>query len=228
VAPALLSNHVNFIASLMNILPHRILCRLSARTILALLFFTGSRLCATTVIPPDFDQLVNDSDYIIRAVVKSVDSEYQSTNSGGKKIVTKVAVDVKEVISGTPPNDVVLEILGGRVGNERMVVDGAPNFKVGDEDILFVRGNGHTIVPLVAMMHGRYPIMREAATGRKYMARENRVPLADTAEISQPITKAGTASHKEPAKAASQAMTPEEFIQRIKSAINPRYVRAKS
>lgn len=211
----------------MNILSHLILSRSSVRTVLAVLLFTGSRLWATTVIPPDFDQLVNDSDYIIRAVVKSVDSEYQTTNSGGKKIVTKVALDVKEVIAGTPPNDVVLEILGGRVGNERMVVEGAPTFKVGDEDILFVRGNGHTVVPLVAMMHGRYPIMRDA-TGRKYMARENREPLADTAEISQPITKAGTATVKEPAKAASQAMTPEEFIQRIKSTVNPRYVRTKS
>jgi hypothetical protein len=131
------------------------------------------------------------------------------------------------VIAGTPPNDVVLEILGGRVGNERMAVEGAPNFKVGDEDILFVRGNGHTIVPLVGMMHGRYPIMREAATGRKYMARENRVPLADTAEISQPIVKTDAATVKEPAKAASLAMTPEEFIQRIKSAVNPNYVRTK-
>ncbi|HEY4246828.1 MAG TPA: hypothetical protein VGM64_08230 [Lacunisphaera sp.] len=212
----------------MNTLPRLILSRSFVRMALALLFFAGSRLGATTVIPPDFDQLVNDSDYIIRAVVKSVDSEYQTTNSGGKKIVTKVALDVKEVIAGTPPNDVVLEILGGRVGNERMVVEGAPNFKVGDEDILFVRGNGHTIVPLVAMMHGRYPIMRDAATGRKYMARENRVPLADTAEISQPILKAGAATGKEPANAASQAMTPEEFIQRIKSAVNPRYVRTKS
>ncbi len=212
----------------MKIFLRLILSRLFGSAGLALLFFAGSRLAATTVIPPDFDQLVNDSDYIIRAVVKSVDSEYQTTNGGGKKIVTKVALDVKEVIAGTPPKDVVLEMLGGRVGDERMVVEGAPTFKVGDEDILFVRGNGHTIVPLVAMMHGRYPILREAGTGRQYMARDNRMPLTATAEIAQPITKAEAATAKAPAKAASQAMTPEEFIQQIKSAVNPRYVRTKS
>lgn len=194
----------------------------------AVLFLTAARLPATTVIPPDFNQLVNDSDYIIRAVVKSVDSEYQTTSSGGKKIVTKVALDVKEVIAGTPPENVVLEILGGRVGDERMVVEGAPTFKVGDEDILFVRGNGHTIVPLVAMMHGRYPILREAATGRRYMARDNKQPLTDTAEISQPISNAHAAATKAPANVASQALTPEDFIQRIKSAVNSRYVRTKS
>ncbi|MEO6995306.1 MAG: hypothetical protein ABI273_16990 [Lacunisphaera sp.] len=212
----------------MKISPRLISCRLLRHVVLALFFLAGSRLWATTVVPPDFDQLVNDADYIIRAVVKSVDSEYQPTNGGGKKIVTKVALDVKEVIAGIPPKDVVLEMLGGRVGDERMVVEGAPTFKVGDEDILFVRGNGHTIVPLVAMMHGRYPILREPGTGRKYMARDNRIPLMDTAEIAQPITKAETATVKAPAKAATQAMTPEEFIQQIKSAVNPRYVRTKS
>jgi hypothetical protein len=139
-----------------------------------------------------------------------------------------VALDVQEVIAGTPPAEVVLEILGGKVGDEQMVLEGAPRFKVGDEDILFVRGNGNTIVPLVAMMHGRYPIMREAATGRKYMARENKVPLSSTAEIAQPITKENATPVAAPAKAAAEAMTPEEFIQRIKGAVNPRYVRAKS
>lgn len=205
-----------------------LLPRFLCRAVLALTFLIGVRLLATTVIPPSFDQLVNESDYIVRAVVKSVDSEYRTTDAGGKKIVTMVALDVKEVIAGTPPKDVVLEFLGGRVGNERMVVEGSPQFKVGDEDILFVRGNGHTIVPLVAMMHGRYPVMREAGTGRRYMAKGNRVPLTDTAEISQPITKAESAAMKAPAEAAAEAMTPEQFIQQIKSAVNPRYVRAKS
>lgn len=194
---------------------------------LGLTFAAGVRVTATTVIPPDFDQLVNESDYIIRAVVKSVTSEYR-TNTSGRKIFTKVALDVQEVIAGTPPAEVVLDILGGKVGDEQMVLEGAPRFKVGDEDILFVRGNGNTIVPLVAMMHGRYPIMRDSATGRKYMARENKIPLSDTAEIAQPIVKENATVVQEPAKAASQAMTPEQFIQRIKGAVNPRYVRAKS
>lgn len=198
-----------------------------AYTALGLTLGTGVRVSATTVIPPDFNQLVNESDYIIRAVVKSVTSEYR-TNTSGRKIFTKVALDVQEVIAGTPPSEVVLEILGGKVGDEQMVLEGAPRFKVGDEDILFVRGNGNTIVPLVAMMHGRYPIMRDTATGRKYMARENKVPLSDTSEIAQPIMSESSTGGQAPAKTASQAMTPEEFIQRIKGAVNPRYVRAKS
>lgn len=195
--------------------------------VLGFALLAGSRAIATTVIPPDFDQLVNESDYIIRASVKSVKSEYR-TNSAGKTIFTKVALDVLEVISGNPPADVVLEILGGKVGDEQMVLEGAPRFKVGDEDILFVRDNGRVIVPLVAMMHGRYPILREPSTGKRYMARENKIPLSDTAEIAQPMSKENTKVAPQPAKAASAALTPEEFVQRIKAAVNPRYVRIKS
>ncbi len=181
---------------------------------------------ATTVLPPDFDQLVNESDYIIHAVVKSVTAEYR-TDTYGKKIITKVALEVREVVAGTPPKEVVLEILGGRIGDEQMVIEGAPQFHVGDEDILFVRGNGHTIVPLVAMMHGRYPVMKEASSGRKYMARENQTPLRDTAEIAQAMPAGLASATPASTSNAIPAMTPEEFIQRVKAAVNPSYVRAK-
>ena len=197
--------------------------------VLGLALLAGSRAMATTVIPPDFDQLVNESDYIIRASVKSVDSEFR-TNSSGKTIFTKVALNVLEVIAGNPPSEVVLEVLGGKVGNEQMVLEGAPRFKVGDEDILFVRDNGRVIVPLVAMMHGRYPVLRDSNSGKRYMARENKTPLSDTAEIAQPMSKesGAAAGAPETAKTASSALTPEEFVQRIKAAVNPRYVRTKS
>jgi hypothetical protein len=190
-------------------------------------FLAGIRASATTVIPPDFDQLVNESDYIIRASVKSVDSEFR-TNSAGKVIFTKVSLNVLEVIAGTPPADVTLEILGGKVGDQQMVLEGAPRFKVGDEDILFVRDNGHVIVPLVAMMHGRYPILHEPGSGRRYVARENKVPLDNTAQVAQPMGTDGVDLASGPAKAVSSALTPEEFVQRIKAAVNPRYVRIKS
>jgi len=184
---------------------------------------------ATTVVPPDFEQLVNESDFVVRAVVKSVTSEFR-TNATGKTIITKVTLDVREVVAGTPPAEVVLQMLGGKVGDEELVLEGAPRFKVGDEDVLFVRDNGRTMVPLVAMMHGRYPVMRENATGRRYMARENRIPLTATAEVALPMTDDATATAaaaRESTKAPAQAMAPEDFVQRVKATVNPRYVRAK-
>jgi len=166
---------------------------------------------ATTVVPPEFVQLVNESDYIVRAVVKSV---------------TLVELDVREVVAGTPPQPLVLQMLGGRVGEEALMVSGAPQFKVGQEDILFVQGNGRNISPLYAMMHGRYPILKESTTGREYVARSNQVPLQDTAEIALPMADGGATALQSRLKDTAQALTPTQFIQQVKAAVNPSYNRA--
>ncbi len=172
---------------------------------------------ATTVIPPDFQQLVSQSDYIVRAVVKSVSSEMQ-TDGQNRHIITKVELDVREVISGTPPQPLVLEMLGGKVGNEEMVIEGAPKFKVGDEDILFVHGNGQQMNPLVALMHGRYPIKRDAATGREYVARSNGAALYDEKEVALPMSD--KAPVQQALKANVQPLSAADFVSRIRAAAN--------
>lgn len=170
---------------------------------------------ATTVIPPDFQQLVSQSDYIVRAVVKTVTSEIR-TDGQNRHIITKVELEVREVISGTPPQPLVLEMLGGTVGGEEMVVEGAPKFKVGDEDILFVHGNGQQFNPLVALMHGRYPIKRDAATGREYVARSNGAPLYDEKDVVLPMSDPAPA--RQALKANAPPLSVADFMSRIRTA----------
>jgi hypothetical protein len=170
---------------------------------------------ATTVIPPDFQQLVNQSDYIVRAVVKSVSSEMQSDGQN-RHIITKVELDVRQVISGTPPQPLVLEMLGGKVGNEQMMVEGAPQFKVGDEDILFVHGNGQLFNPLVALMHGRYPVKRDAATGREYMVRSNGAALYSEMDVALPMSSP-VPGQKTP-RADAPPLSAADFVNRIQAA----------
>jgi len=183
--------------------------------ILAGLIFTA-QLEATTVNPPEFSDLVNHSDYIVRAVVKSTVSEYAS--AGSRKIITKVELEVREVIAGTPPLPLVLRVVGGKVGDREMIIEGAPQYKAGDENLFFVQGNGRQIHPLVAMMHGLYPIRREAS-GREFVARSNEVPLQDTAEVVQPMTTGGAAELQRRMRRADQALTPAQFVQQIRAAV---------
>ena len=173
---------------------------------------------ATTVVAPEFSELVNKSDYIIRAVVKSVRAEME-TGANGRKIHTFVELEVREVIAGTPPTPLVLRLLGGTVGKEEMVLQGAPKFQVGDEDILFVRGNNRMAYPLVGIMHGRYPIRQDAATNRRYVARSNGVPMQSTAEVARPMTGSTAVPGAGAPALAARALTPEQFVQQIKSAV---------
>ena len=68
---------------------------------LALLALLPARLSATTVAPPKFDNLVNESDYIVRGVVKLVTSEWRE-KQGQRRIYTFDTLEVREAIAGTP------------------------------------------------------------------------------------------------------------------------------
>jgi hypothetical protein len=175
---------------------------------------------ATTVIAPAFNQLVGQADYIVHAVVKSVSSEIRGSGLH-RHIITKVEVDVREVISGVPPDPLILQMVGGKVGSEEMVVDGAPKFEVGDEDILFVHGNGRQINPLVALMHGRYPVKHDVHTGRDYISRSNGEPLLSEQQVSRTMAAESAKAETAPtvSAAVSSALSPAEFTNRIKMAI---------
>lgn len=172
---------------------------------------------ATTVVPPEFPKLVSGSDCIVRAVVKNVTSVKKSRAGRSAKIFTEVELTVTEVIAGNPPANLTLELLGGKVGEQELTVEGMPQFHVGDEDILFVSGNGRNISPLYGMMHGRYPILKDAA-GRRYVARSDGEPLRTTAQISTPMAESADTRS---AQATASALTPEDFIAQIKAAPQP-------
>jgi hypothetical protein len=171
---------------------------------------------ATTVIPPEFPDLVQNSDYVVRARVKSLRNEIR-VREGQEVPYTQVELEVREVIAGTPPSTVVLTLLGGRTtdGGE-LRVEGVPTFSVGDEDILFVRGNGTNFYPLKGVMHGRYPVRFDKKLGREYVARANGVPLAATAEVALPLAEGKIAELLRRMRKVDDALTPAEFVQSIR------------
>jgi len=172
---------------------------------------------ATSVIAPTFDEMVGQSDYIVRAVVKSVTSEWRDNpdQPGHRYIGSSVELDVKEVIKGTPPSPLVLNLVGGRIGDKTLTIEGAPKFVVGQESILFVKGNGEQIVPLVGMMHGFYPVKRDKPTSQGQMTRSNGRMLYSEKEIGQPDSTTTRDPNVPP-------LTPADFAARIRQ--SPKYL----
>lgn len=188
------------------------------RLLLALLAGLSGPLAAsaTTVVPPDFDQLVQSSDYVIRGRVKSLRNEIR-VRDGRELPFTQAEIEVKEVIAGTPPPSVVLTMLGGRTSDGgQLTIEGVPQFTVGDEDILFVQGNGTNFYPLTAVMHGRYPVKFDKKLGREYIARANGKPLLATAEVSLPLADSKLIREMRRQLRADDALTPKEFTQSIR------------
>lgn len=183
------------------------------------LLWVGSTVpaLATSVVPPEFAQLVNESSYIIRAIVKSVSAEERMGANGSRLIYSKVELEVKEVVAGRPPTPLVLEVLGGRLSDREMAIAGAPKFIVGEESILFVQNNGHQVYPLVRMMHGMYRIQKESAGGRAQMTRSDGTPLHDVGEVSRPMHEQAVAAASR--ELSAPALSPEDFILKIRAAV---------
>jgi hypothetical protein len=175
---------------------------------LALLFAVPGS--ATTVIQPTFREMVKSADYIVRVEVTSVTSAWRANPSkpGERYIGSQVTLAVREIIKGTPPQPLVLDVVGGRVGNDELVVDGAPKLAAGDECILFVRGNGQTLFPVVGLMHGYFPIYRDAVTKRASVLRFNGRPLRSEQELEPGAPSVSSAK--------TPALTPEAFRDRIR------------
>lgn len=131
-------------------------CLLSLLAIIALSPVT----LATTVIPPTFDELVDQADVIFQGKVTDVRSQW--TGEGAQRyIVSYVTFRVDEGIKGNPGQSYTIRMLGGTVGDETMGVTDAPEFVTGDRDIVFVQNNGSQFIPLVGIMHGRFHVQRE-------------------------------------------------------------------
>lgn len=148
----------------------------------------SSQLQATMVEAPDIDSLISQSDYVVRAVVKSATPAWQD-HAGRQYISTKVELEILEIIKGTPPVPLVIDLLGGRIGEDELIIEGMPRFHVGDENVLFVHGEQRKMFPLVALMHGVYPILREARSGQEYVLRSNGLPLYSAQDVSLPLDR---------------------------------------
>ena len=162
-------------------------------------------LQATTVIPPTFDELVGRAELIFQGTVTDVRSEW--TGEGKQRhIQSYVTLRVDDQIKGKPGASYTLSMLGGTVGEQTMEVTDTPKFKVGDRDILFVENNGTQFIPLVGIMHGRFRVQREEASGREIVATESGRFLSDVSQLGK----------DERAATAGKALSTGEF----KAAIN--------
>lgn len=185
---------------------------------LALTACIAAPVGATTVVAPDFNTLVRDSDYVVRAVVKSI-TTIEKAKPGKRPLpYSLVELEVKEVIIGEPPSPLVLEVLGGRIGARAMFIDGAPRFQEGQESIFFVQGNHTQIFPLTRMMHGLYPIVRDKETGREYVTRSNGEPMTTVAEVSEPMHAADHHEGADKQRAITRALSAADFATQIRNA----------
>jgi hypothetical protein len=173
-------------------------------TLIAGLIAGVASLSATTVIPPTFDQLVDQAQVIFHGTVTKVTSEWVGEGAE-RHIVSYITFKVKDSLKGSAGQNFTMRTFGGTVDGETMMIGDGPTFQIGDEDILFVENNGSQVVPLVGIMHGRFHV-RKDASGREMVTTNEDQPLRNVARLGHAATAAETEATMSPAafKAAIQ------------------------
>ena len=173
--------------------------------VLAGLILAALSIRATTVIPPTFDQLVNDAEFIFQGNVTDVRSQWVG-EGGQRQIVSYVTFKVDDAIKGSPGATYTIRMLGGTVGETTMAISDAPEFKVGDKDILFVEHNGTQFVPLVGIMHGRFHVEHDQS-GQEVVTTNEGDPVKNVTQLGKAENASPTGANLTPAafKAAIQA-----------------------
>jgi hypothetical protein len=173
---------------------------------LALIAISFTCITASTVIPPTFDQLVQQAELIFQGTVTDVRSVWEGEGAQ-RHIDTYVTFQIGENMKGNPGASYTIRILGGTVGDETMEVTDTPKFKVGDRDILFVEHNNDQFVPLVGINHGRFHVQRDEQTGRDIVTNGEGEPVRD-------VTKLG---REEESVSAGEAISPEDLKSAVKN-----------
>ena len=171
---------------------------------------------ATTVIPPNFDQLVSRAQVIFEGEVTGLQSQWIGEGAE-HRIVTFVTFKVDDSLKGDAGATYTMRMLGGTVDGETMAVTDAPKFKVGDHDLLFIENNGRQFIPLVGIHHGRFRIQKDQA-GRDTLLTGEGQPLADVNQLGadeEAVAKNKAALSLPDFKAAVQARIRQQAQARV-------------
>src|SRR5437764_12173573 len=95
-------------------------------------FLAGAlSVSATTVMPPSFDQLVNQAQEIFRGTVTKVNCQWIGEGAD-RHIVSYITFKVKDSIKGSAGESFTMQTFGGTVDGETMAIGDGPVFNVGD------------------------------------------------------------------------------------------------
>jgi hypothetical protein len=111
----------------------------------------------------DIAKMTANANVVFHGKVARVVYRNAPVAGGGSVPFTYVTYDVTDTLLGASRKQVTLRFIGGSNGQGGFVsVEGVPAFSPGDEDIMFVKGNGEAGCPLVQCEFGRYRVLNGA------------------------------------------------------------------
>ena len=135
---------------------------------------------ASTFLAMSREELVAKADSVVTGRVVEVNSHW---NRAGTVIVTEAIVEVADRVLGNSASHVRVQTFGGQVGDQKIVADGFPTFRLGEKLLLFLApdpaGDEPGFFKVLGYQQGQFRIHTDAK------GRELAVPAweADTVSI---------------------------------------------
>jgi hypothetical protein len=151
-------------------------------------------LLATTVTKMELHELVSLSDAIVQGRIESVEARWED-----RLIYTYASVTIDDPLKGERRRALLIRQPGGRIGSLNVSVSGVPQFRTGDEVIVFLRNRQDGTFEIVGLSQGKYDIV-------------NNFAVSNTSGLTLVDSKTGTISER-----AIEAKTPlESFKSKIR------------
>ena len=108
---------------------------------------------ATTLELLGFDGLIDKATQVVRGRVSGCEGMYR-----GSMIYTQCTVDVLETLKGAPVSRTRFSVPGGKVGNIRQSIAGAPQFQPGSEYVLFLWTSPSGFTQVMGLSQGKFEV----------------------------------------------------------------------
>lgn len=146
---------------------------------LGLVLIAASVLRATVLVPAEFREVVAGSQIIVYGRVAETRVEWAA---GRRGIDTIVTFEAGTYLKGGPAETVTFKVPGGQIGRYKNVMVGAPEFRPGDEAVLFLSAQGPSMAHVFGLNQGVFRVRVDPATGARLVVAPPLVARGDAAE----------------------------------------------
>jgi hypothetical protein len=148
--------------------------------VVALLVVLSVAVQATVLVPIEFRELVATAPVIVHGRVVDVRTAFVD---GRRSVETFVTVEAAEYLKGDLGDHVTFRVPGGQLGRYRTVFVGAPEFREGDELVLFLKSTGSPVPYIVGLSQGAFRVVPDARSGRRMVTTPIVMGRADGAAV---------------------------------------------
>jgi hypothetical protein len=166
----------------------------------ALCVGTTAPTSATVLVPVDLPTMTREAGVIVHGRVVDVRGVLTVPH---RTIESLVTLQVIESVKGAAGQAITFSVPGGQVGRFRRILVGAPEFRDGDEVIVFLNGRAPAMPTLVGLSQGAYRVALEGS---------RRVVLP------VPVTGSGRVVRGDPSRRPPAV---EAFVRDLQAAVEP-------